>query len=96
MTHGHLSNVRMGLANLKMQALEEDATIALFGHTHQIGCEKESGILFLNPGSISQPRGSLPYKSFAIIESRETEYDVQYYERDFQVLSDLHFISNKK
>jgi len=94
-THGHLSNVRMGLTNLKMQALEEEATIALFGHTHQIGCEQESGILFLNPGSISQPRGSLPYKSFAIIESQETEYDVQYYDRDFHVLSDLHFKYNK-
>ncbi len=94
-THGHLSNVRMGLTTLKMQALEEKATIALFGHTHQIGCESEEGILFLNPGSISQPRGPLQYKSYAIIASDRDGYNVQYYTRDFSPITDLNFVFPK-
>ncbi|MED6314818.1 MAG: metallophosphoesterase family protein [Verrucomicrobiota bacterium] len=31
--------------------------VVLFGHTHEPFCETLGGILFLNPGSVTQPRG---------------------------------------
>lgn len=95
MTHGHLSNVRLGLTTLALQAREAQATIALFGHTHEIGCEVHDHILFLNPGSISQPRGPIQLKSYAIIESTPEKFFVQYYGRDHRPFAKLHFVFDK-
>lgn len=92
MTHGHLVDVRFGITTLGLQAQQADASIALFGHTHQIACEKVGGRLFLNPGSISQPRGPIQIKSFAIIKSTAKEWQVQYYDRQFKPVSDLTFV----
>lgn len=91
-THGHLADVRFGVTTLGLQAQQADASIAVFGHTHQIACEKVGHRLFLNPGSISQPRGPIQIKSFAIIESTEKQWIVQYYDRTFNEIADLHFI----
>lgn len=90
-THGHLKNVRFGLMQLMNAAAENDANIVFFGHTHMIGCEVVKGRLFLNPGSISQPRGPLQFQAYAIVDSEADRYDIQYYGRDFQPLPDLHF-----
>ncbi|GBD79903.1 putative uncharacterized protein [Tetragenococcus halophilus subsp. halophilus] len=94
LTHGHLSSVKMGMTQLDMQAQEYQANIALFGHTHQLGCEVNKGRLFLNPGSILQPRGAFPIKTYAVIESTETSFQVQYYDRNFEALEDLSFEFN--
>lgn len=91
MTHGHLSNVRFGLTHLALEAKEQQATIALFGHTHQLGCEFEQGILFLNPGSISQPRGMIQIPAYAIIESTKETLAVQYYNRSHKKIDNMVF-----
>lgn len=91
MTHGHLSNVRFGLTQLMVEAEAADANIILFGHTHQIGCEVVNQRLYLNPGSISQPRGPIQVYSYAIIESSEAGYEIQYYNRAHLPQKDLHF-----
>ncbi|MGX7199121.1 YfcE family phosphodiesterase [Enterococcus nangangensis] len=90
-SHGHLTNVRVDLTTLLLKAQAAKATIALFGHTHMIGCERHDGILFLNPGSIAQPRGPLAYHSYAIIEASGDNYQVQYYNRQHEVIPQLHF-----
>lgn len=95
MTHGHLANVRFELTSLGTMARENNATIALFGHTHEIGCEMRGKVLFLNPGSIRLPRGPLQFESYAIIESTPDEYNVQYYTRDHQPINKLHFVFKK-
>lgn len=95
-THGHLSNVRFGLTNLFYEAKEANANIALFGHIHRAVCEVEEGILFVNPGSISQPREPIQIPSFAIIESTESEYRTQYYNRDFRPIEELSATFAKK
>ncbi|EOL46122.1 MJ0936 family phosphodiesterase [Enterococcus phoeniculicola] len=90
-THGHLSNVRFGLTQLSIEAKESNATISLFGHTHQIGCEVVDEILYLNPGSISQPRGPIQIPSYAVIDSTPDAFDVQYYNRAHHPVEELHF-----
>lgn len=95
-THGHLSDVRFGITQLGLEAQAANASIVLFGHTHQIGCEKVGSRLFLNPGSISQPRGPIQIKSYAIIDSQPDAYYVQYYSRDFQPVPELAFVFKKK
>lgn len=95
LTHGHLSSVKMGLTQLNDQAQEQGANIALFGHTHQLGCEMHQGRLFLNPGSISQPRGPIQIKSYALIDSNEERLKVQYYDRFFSPVTELAFTFKK-
>ena len=39
----------------RLKRIEPD--VVVFGHTHMPFCETLGGILFLNPGSVTQPRG---------------------------------------
>jgi len=48
MTHGHRHATLMSLA---LRAKENEADVALFGHTHRALCEEAYGVLLLNPGS---------------------------------------------
>ncbi len=58
LTHGHQYSVKWGIERLHAKALYEDLQLLMFGHTH-IGCtEYGPGYILLNPGSISEPRGS--------------------------------------
>ena len=66
MTHGHRQKVYYNTDNLYFTAAQEQADIALFGHTHIPYLENEGGILVMNPGSISLPRGNTG-KTFAFI-----------------------------
>ncbi|WP_071131719.1 metallophosphoesterase [Enterococcus timonensis] len=95
MTHGHRYDVRFGLKKIGEAAQEAGATICLYGHTHIIDAQRHGNILFVNPGSISQPRGKLPYRSFAIIEADSTQYKVTYYDDHFEEIPNLHFIFTK-
>ena len=66
LTHGHMSYVKYdyNLETLTSQALEADADIALFGHTHSQHLSESNGVTLLNPGSIG--RGYYP--SYAVID----------------------------
>lgn len=89
MTHGHQSNVRFGLMMLSLRAQEVGANIALFGHIHQAVAELDHGILFVNPGSISQPRGPVQIPSYAIIDSEKDHCRVEYFNRAHQLIEEL-------
>lgn len=93
MTHGHHQNVNGGLLNLELYARSLSADIVLFGHTHQLTATFDDNILFVNPGSISQPRGRYAEigGTYAVIVSDEKQVTVQYYNRDFQPLNNLKF-----
>ena len=52
-THGHLYHVKTNLAALKKAACDDNAHVALFGHTHRQILQEENGLLLLNPGSIT-------------------------------------------
>lgn len=66
-THGHNYRVKTGLDNLSYRAKELEADIALFGHTHMPYQEFEDGILFVNPGSLSNPRLNEPTYAYMIL-----------------------------
>jgi len=69
-SHGHKASVKSGYDEIVNLAIVGRADICLFGHTHEAVAFEKNGILFLNPGSISQPRG-VKGKSYAIIEILE-------------------------
>ncbi|HKL94293.1 MAG TPA: YfcE family phosphodiesterase, partial [Clostridia bacterium] len=60
LTHGNRYGVSHDNLNLLYRAKEISADCVLYGHTHIASIEKEEGILFINPGSISTPRISEP------------------------------------
>lgn len=93
LTHGDRYNVYTGLGQLENEAKRRRATIVAFGHTHQILCQMHSQTLFLNPGSTSLPRGQYANLggTFAIVTSEDHLFEVQYYDRQMQPVSDLHF-----
>ncbi|MCF0136655.1 MAG: metallophosphoesterase [Lachnospiraceae bacterium] len=67
MFHGHQHGVKYGTRYLKEVAEENKANIVLFGHTHVPLMEEAEGILYLNPGSLSEPRGG-SRAGFALLE----------------------------
>jgi putative phosphoesterase len=73
MTHGHLSDVKYDsrLEMLTSQALEAEAQIALFGHTHDQHLSENRGVMLLNPGSVG--RGYYP--SYAVLNIKDGFYN---------------------
>lgn len=80
--HGHLLNVYNGVSSLYHRASELDANVALYGHTHKMFCCRQNGMLILNPGSISYPRGT-NLCTFATIDIKsEITYNFFYVNND--------------
>lgn len=67
MTHGHRHDVYFGVDELVASAQRENATIALYGHTHIPFAECIDGVTVINPGSTSYPRGGLRRGTYAIL-----------------------------
>ena len=56
-THGHDYGVNYGLSDIVEAAKDYDCSAICFGHTHKPLCMEHDGILIVNPGSLSEPRG---------------------------------------
>lgn len=65
MTHGHKYRVKSDYLDLYLKALEDKIDLVLFGHTHFPEVFEKDGITFLNPGSVSSPRGTS--ETYAIV-----------------------------
>lgn len=75
--HGHRDRVKQSMLPLSYKAQAEDVQIVCFGHSHLYGAEYVDGVLFVNPGSLAQPRGGrLP--TYAWITVEKTSYTVQF------------------
>ncbi len=70
--HGHKFNVRSetGKELLAAEAAKNGCTAALYGHTHICDIRTVNGVLLMNPGSPSLPRGGNP-PSFGILSVTE-------------------------
>jgi len=69
-THGHNYRVKMGPDRLVYAAMEQQADICLFGHTHTAACFYHEGIHFMNPGSLGAPRDGKP--TFGVVDITDT------------------------
>ena len=65
--HGNGYSLDYGLYSLSAEAREKEADICLYGHTHVPDITTGYGIWFVNPGSVSRPRG-IAGKTYAVIE----------------------------
>lgn len=83
LTHGHAQRVKSTYMNLVYRAQELDCVAALFGHTHVPVYDTESGIILLNPGSITYPAdGSDGSYAVLDIEGGEINAAILYYNRE--------------
>lgn len=64
-THGYRYNVKSDCLGLYFKAQQEEAGLVLFGHTHFAEVFEKEGITFVNPGSVSKPRGTS--ETYAVI-----------------------------
>lgn len=71
-THGNMYKVKSNLVTLSYVAEEKNANICLFGHTHVPTLTNINNILYMNPGSISIPRGG-KFCTYGILEISENE-----------------------
>lgn len=67
MAHGHRYFVGFDASGMVEEARKRGADVALYGHTHVPYCEMIDGILAVNPGSLSRPRGYDRRPSYAIL-----------------------------
>ena len=65
-THGHKYGVKENIFRLQYRAMELEANIVLYGHTHIPSIEYEEGIWIINPGSIALSRAK--NNTLALIE----------------------------
>ena len=56
-THGHDYGVNHNLSEIVEAAKDYDCKAMCFGHTHKPLCVERDGVLIVNPGSLSEPRG---------------------------------------
>lgn len=91
MTHGHRYGVNFHLDGLITAAQAVAADIVIYGHTHQLAAVQRAGMLIVNPGSISQPRGEFRSLggTYAVIAGTTSQWTVQFLTRDGQPVPKL-------
>jgi len=68
LTHGHRYGVNFGTEKIKEVALQNGASIAMYGHTHRPLIDLTGSAWTINPGSITQPRQEGGIPTFIIME----------------------------
>lgn len=84
-THGHLYNINFDFQKLDFWAQEKEADICLYGHLHVPNAWLEGKTLFLNPGSISQPRGPIQECLYARVEITDESFKIDFLTRQHEV-----------
>lgn len=85
--HGHLHQVKQTLDQLVDLAKQNKAEVICYGHTHVMDNTIQEGILVINPGSISLPRGRYPLPTYAILEWHGGEKKVTFYNINHEAIT---------
>lgn len=93
LVHGDHDHVNYSLTPLMLKAQSLGTQVVCYGHTHQLAVSMEAGTLFINPGSVSLPRGEYSRLggTFALVEVTQKQFIVDYYDRNCSPVPELHF-----
>lgn len=88
--HGHKHAVKQSNEEMKRRAKAEGVNVVFYGHTHMARAEMENGILFINPGSLTQPRDR-NVGTYVLMEMDMDSEDISltYFDQDHNKLEDL-------
>lgn len=89
LTHGHFHNVYFNSKRMVKAAHDNHCQLAFHGHTHVAYAKIEDGVLLCNPGSLNYSRGSLPYRTYAILTFEPQTVKVEFYDDDKHRLDQL-------
>ena len=81
MTHGHRYSLFRGYTDLYNEAVRREASIAVYGHSHEPVAEYCKGVLMLNPGSTSWPRQENRKPSYIVLileGGKVISYEIRY------------------
>ena len=76
MTHGHEYHVKEGLSHLIKRAIEQEADLVLFGHTHGAAIVKEQGVTLMNPGQM-QYHKERQRASYGIVTINDGDFECE-------------------
>ena len=68
--HGHLYHVDSGIHELEKYAKENHIDVVCFGHTHQPTYIVQNEITYINPGSVTYPRGKYRYPTYCLFDTK--------------------------
>ncbi|MGT2865783.1 metallophosphoesterase [Streptococcus fryi] len=88
-THGHLYGINFDWSRLDLLAQSEDADICLYGHLHRPAAWRNGKTIFVNPGSVSQPRGDIKECLYAVLTVTDDKIKVDYYTREHDLYPSL-------
>ena len=88
-THGHLYQINFMWDRLDLFAQEAGADISLYGHLHRASAWRMEDIVFINPGSVLQPRGDVMEKLYALVTVTDTTIKVDFYTRNHELYPQL-------
>ena len=90
MVHGHRHSVNYRLDDLVEDAKRHGASIALYGHTHRLDAQIQDGVLCINPGSISVPRGTYrDTPTYVLLDIAPDLVTVDFYTKKHEKLEEL-------
>lgn len=73
--HGHRYYVDYGVEQLVQKAKEVQADVVCYGHTHKADLQTMDGMLVINPGSVSYPRGSYRFPTYCILDTQSKQVE---------------------
>ena len=88
-THGHLYQINFMWERLDLFAQEAGADICLYGQLHRASAWRMEDIVFINPGSVLQPRGEVMEKLYALVTVTDTTIKVDFYTRNHELYPQL-------
>jgi S-adenosyl-L-methionine hydrolase (adenosine-forming) len=93
MTHGspasHVEHLRPETPEKRLAELasQVNSKIVLCGHSHYAFSREVNTVLFINPGSVGRPDDGDPRASYAILEVKDGQVDVQFYRVSYDILA---------
>ena len=76
MTHGHIFDVKTNFKSLVEYALQQEAALVLFGHTHKALIEQDKGLTLMNPGQMRQ-HDSFFTASYGVVTLSDGKFDCE-------------------
>ena len=94
--HGHLHDVELSIDRIVEEAIESNANIVCFGHTHQPISQYVDDILVINPGSVRFPRGGkIFFPTYAILTINHDQIELHFYNaKTHEIVDDI--VTGKK
>ena len=90
LVHGHKHSVKRSYDRLIKEARAKDVNVVFYGHTHIPKVEIEEGVVFINPGSIAQPRNRAQGTYLVMkLDDDLTSAELTFYDQDHNIQHDL-------